>query len=95
MGSQAVRIRHARFHRYKSRTAVTKWANTIKARGIKIHVVTLGTGAHDPLMVDAASPDEGETEYYHHIATGSGDSSGLLGVYKKIGMGNSGPKLVK
>lgn len=81
--------------KYDKRIAVTKWANTIKARGIKIHVVTLGTGAHDPLMVSAASPDEGETTYYHHIATGSGDSSGLLGVYKKIGMGNTGPKLVK
>lgn len=81
--------------KYKSKTAVTKWANTIKARGIKLHIVTLGDGAYDPVMVAAASPDEGSTEYYHHIADGGNDAEELLNVYKTIGRGDGGPKLVK
>lgn len=81
--------------KYKSEKAVTKWANTIKARGIKLHIVTLGSSAHSPLMVNAASPDEGGTTYYHHVANGGSDATELLNVYKTIGRGDGGPKLVK
>lgn len=76
-------------------TAVTKWANTIKARGIKLHVVTLGASAYSSLMVNAASPDEGGTTYYHHVAEGGNDADNLLEVFRTIGIGNHGPKLVK
>lgn len=78
-----------------SSTSVTKWSNTIKARGIKIHVVTLGSSAHSSLMVNAASPDEGGTTYYHHVANGGSDAENLLEVFRTIGIGNHGPKLVK
>lgn len=81
--------------KYKSNTSVTKWANTTKARGIKIHVVTLGASAHSSLMVDAASPDEDGTTYYHHVANGGSDAENLLEVFRTIGIGNHGPKLVK
>ena len=80
---------------YSSSTSVTKWSNTIKARGIKIHVVTLGSSAHSSLMVNAASPDEGGTTYYHHVANGGSDAENLLEVFRTIGIGNHGPKLVK
>jgi hypothetical protein len=46
-------------------------------------------------MVDAASPDEGGTTYYHHVANGGSDATELLNVYKTIGQGDGGPKLVK
>ena len=75
--------------------AVTKWANTIKARGIKIHVITLGSSAHSSLMVNAASPDDEDTTYYHHISDGGNDAEQLLDVYLQIGRGNGGPRLVK
>lgn len=78
-----------------SKTSVTKWANTTKARGIKIHVVTLGASAHDPVMIDAASPDENEITYYHHVAEGGADAENLIQVFRTIGIGNHGPKLVK
>lgn len=81
--------------KYKSKTSVTKWANTTKARGIKIHVVTLGSSAHDSTMVDAASPDEDGVTYYHHVANGGNDAENLLEVFRTIGIGNHGPKLVK
>ena len=81
--------------KYKSNTSVTKWANTTKARGIKIHVVTLGASAHSSLMVDAASPDEDGTTYYHHVSDGGSDAENLLEVFRTIGIGNHGPKLVK
>jgi len=81
--------------KYKSKTSVTKWANTTKARGIKIHVVTLGSSAQDSTMVAAASPDEGATTYYHHVADGGSDAENLLEVFRTIGIGNRGPKLVK
>ena len=80
---------------YSSNTSVTKWSNTIKARGIKLHVVTLGSSAHSSLMVNAASPDEGGTTYYHHVADGGSDAENLLEVFRTIGIGNHGPKLVK
>lgn len=78
-----------------SKTSVTKWANTTKARGIKIHVVTLGASAYSSTMVDAASPDEGGVNYYHHVAEGGDDAENLLEVFRTIGIGNHGPKLVK
>lgn len=81
--------------KYSSSTSVTKWSNTIKARGIKIHVVTLGASAHSSLMVNAASPDENGTSYYHHVADGGNDAQNLLEVFRTIGIGNHGPKLVK
>lgn len=74
---------------------MTKWANTTKARGIKIHVVTLGFSAHDPVVIDAASPDEKGTTYYHHVADGCSDAENLLEVFRTIGVGNHDPKLVK
>ena len=80
---------------YSNNTSVTKWANTIKARGIKLHVVTLGASAYSSLMVDAASPDEGGTTYYHHVSEGGNDADNLLEVFRTIGIGNHGPKLVK
>lgn len=86
---------YAKKPKYKSSTAVTKWANTIKARGIKIHVITLGASAHSSLMVDAASPDEEGVTYYHHVANGGDDAENLLNVFRTIGIGNNGPKLVK
>jgi hypothetical protein len=86
---------YARNPKYNSDTSVTKWSNTIKARGIKLHVVTLGSSAHSSLMVNAASPDDGSTTYYHHVANGSADAENLLEVFRTIGIGNHGPKLVK
>ncbi len=77
------------------KVAVTKWSNTIKARGIKLHVITLGDSAYDSLMVNAASPDEGGTTYYHHVSNGGSDAENLLEVFRTIGIGNHGPKLVK
>jgi hypothetical protein len=74
---------------------VTKWANTTKARGIKIHVVTLGASAHSSLMVNAASTDEDGVTYYHHVSGGGDDAEDLLEVFRTIGIGNHGPKLVK
>jgi hypothetical protein len=78
-----------------NKISITKWANTTKARGIKIHVVTLGSSAHDAVMVDAASPDGPDLTYYHHVANGGSDAENLLEVFRTIGMGNRGPKLVK
>lgn len=78
-----------------NKISITKWANTTKARGIKIHVVTLGSSAHDAVMVDAASPDEDGITYYHHVADGGSDAENLLEVFRTIGVGNHGPKLVK
>ncbi len=86
---------YAKKPQYKDDVAVTQWANTIKARGIKLHIVTLGSSAHSSLMVNAASPDEGGTTYYHHVANGASDATELLNVYKTIGRGDGGPKLVK
>jgi Mg-chelatase subunit ChlD len=80
---------------FNARTGVTKWSNTIKARGIKIHIVTLGSSSHDPLYVAAASPTENGVKYYHHVANGGNDAQNLLNVYKQIGQGNHGPKLVR
>lgn len=80
---------------YDEDTSVTKWSNTIKARGIKLHVVTLGASAYSSLMVNAASPDEDGVTYYHHVAEGSNDAENLLEVFRTIGIGNHGPKLVK
>ena len=77
---------------YNASTAVTKWANTIKARGITIHSVTLGNGAYDPIMVDAATVPS--SKYYHHIANGGDDYEELLETYKGIGQGTNS-KLVK
>ena len=81
--------------KYKSDTSVTKWSNTVKARGIKLHVVTLGASAHSSLMVNAASPDEDGVTYYHHVSDGGNDAENLLEVFRTIGIGNHGPKLVK
>jgi len=81
--------------KYNSSISVTKWANTTKARGIKIHVVTLGASAHSSLMVNAASTDEDGVTYYHHVDDGGGDAENLLEVFRTIGVGNHGPKLVK
>jgi Mg-chelatase subunit ChlD len=75
--------------------AVTKWANTIKARNIKLHVVTLGSSAYNTVYVEAASPNKGNDVYYHHVANGGADAESLLNVYKSIGRGNNGPRLVK
>ncbi len=80
--------------KFNSRTAVTRWANTIKARGIILHIVTVGVGAHDSLMVDAATPPEDGDTYYHHVS-GNGDYQKLLDVYTAIGAGDSKPKLVR
>jgi len=79
----------------KNKKSVTKWANTIKARGFKIHVVTLESSAHNSTMVNAASPDEEGTTYYHHVANGGSDAENLIEVFRTIGIGNHGPKLVK
>jgi len=46
-------------------------------------------------MVNAASPDEDDTTYYHHVANGGSDAENLLEVFRTIGIGNHGPKLVK
>ncbi|MFT5324128.1 MAG: hypothetical protein ACI8P0_001988 [Planctomycetaceae bacterium] len=81
--------------KYKSDTSVTKWSNTVKARGIKLHVVTLGSSTHSSLMVNAASPDEDGVTYYHHVSNGGNDAQNLLEVFRTIGIGNHGPKLVK
>ena len=81
--------------KYSSSTSVTKWANTTKARGIKIHVVTLGASAHSSLMVNAATTDEDGVNYYHHVDDGGEDVENLLEVFRTIGIGNPGPKLVK
>jgi hypothetical protein len=80
---------------FNSRVGVTKWSNTIKARDIKVHIVTLGSSAHDSLYVNAASPTQNGVEYYHHVANGGNDAQNLLNVYKQIGQGNHGPKLVR
>ena len=80
---------------YDEDISVTKWSNTIKARGIKLHVVTLGASAYSSLMVNAASPDEDGVTYYHHVAEGGNDAENLLEVFQTIGIGNHGPKLVK
>ncbi|MDA0285580.1 MAG: VWA domain-containing protein [Planctomycetota bacterium] len=76
-------------------TSITKWANTVKARGIKLHVVTLGASAYSSTMVNAASPDEDDVTYYHHVSEGGSDAENLLEVFRTIGIGNHGPKLVK
>ena len=80
---------------FDKRESVTQWANSIKARGIILHVVTLGTNAHDELMVDAATPDDGDRTYYHHIANGDDDVEQLLEVYRGIGAGDRRPHLVQ
>jgi len=86
---------YAKKPRPDNKISITKWANTTKARGIKIHVVTLGSSAHAAVMVDAASPDEDDLTYYHHVADGGSDAQNLLEVFRTIGVGNHGPKLVK
>ncbi|NQV29212.1 MAG: VWA domain-containing protein [Rhodopirellula sp.] len=80
---------------YDENTSITKWSNTIKARGYKLHVVTLGASAYSSLMVNAASPDEEGVTYYHHVAEGGSDAEDLLEVFRTIGIGNHGPKLVR
>lgn len=81
--------------KFKDNTSITKWANSTKARGIKVHVVTLGASAYSSTMVNAASPDEDDVTYYHHVSEGGDDAENLLEVFRTIGIGNHGPKLVK
>jgi hypothetical protein len=75
---------------------VRRWAATIKARGIKLYVVTLSDEALDPLMVSIASPpDEQTSSYYYHVADGANDYLQLLEVFESIGSHGRKPKLLQ
>jgi Flp pilus assembly protein TadG len=79
---------------YDDDDAMTKWANTIKARGIKIYAVRLHGSSQSDFTNTASTPDSYDDQYFFHIASGSEDVSNLLNTYKKIGFGNRGPKIV-
>lgn len=79
---------------YDDRTAVTKWATVIKARGYKLHCIALSDEAHDALLEAAASPSQNGAVYYHYIRNGSGDANNLINTFRKIGEGHA-PRLVR
>ena len=78
-----------------SRESVRQWSNTIKARGILVYVITLGDSAYDTLMVEAASPTDGDREFYFHVADGDEDYQRLWQVFKSIGAGHDKAWLVE
>lgn len=79
---------------FDERVAVARWADTIKARGIVLHVVTLGSDADDPLMANSASTPADGRVYYHHVAESTDDYEELTAVYRSIGRGKRRPQLV-
>jgi len=80
---------------YDAVTAMQQWANTIKARGIKIYAIKLHGNASSDFSSTASVPDDYDKNYFFHIAHGSEDASQLLNTYRKIGFGNRGPKIVR
>lgn len=75
--------------------SVRKWANTIKARGIKLYVITLSDEAADPMMAEiASSPDEMADDYYYHVSDGSNDVIKLLDAFSQISKYGSKQKLL-
>lgn len=80
---------------YDNDSSLTRWANTIRARGIKVYCITLGSSAYDPVMVNAASsPDAFDKQYYYHVPEGPLDNQVLKSVYGRIGSNRGGPTLV-
>lgn len=79
---------------FDDRTSVTQWSNAIKARGIIVHVITLGSDSHDTLMANAASPPADGKVYYHHVPESLDDYQKLLEIYQSIGRGANRTQLV-
>ncbi|MEZ6061461.1 MAG: VWA domain-containing protein [Planctomycetaceae bacterium] len=75
--------------------AMQQWANTLKARGIKVYAIKLHGTADSDFSDTASLPDSYDGTYFFHIAHGSEDTSNLLDTYRKIGVGQSGPKIVR
>jgi Mg-chelatase subunit ChlD len=71
---------------YDPKESVRQWSSTIKARGIKLYVVTVSDEGFDPLMATVSSPpDDRQTSYYYHVADGASDYLELMDVFEAIG----------
>ncbi len=80
---------------YVDHQAMRYWADTIKARGIKVYTVKLHGSFGGTFMQTASDPDDYDDQYYFHIDEGDEDVSMLMEIYKDIGIGLGGPKLVQ
>ncbi len=69
---------------------ISYYANTAHQAGIIIHGITLGSGANQNPIRNAATATGGE---FHHV--NDGDFQGLFEVYRGIGRGNGNPRLVR
>ncbi|REJ71682.1 MAG: VWA domain-containing protein [Planctomycetota bacterium] len=81
---------------YDEYESIRRWANTIKARGIKLFVITVSDEAYSHVMQQAASPpEEGQDTFFYHVSNGPDDYLELLRTFEEIGNYTRKPKLVK